>query len=129
MKRYDALIAPDPEEWQALDEEEQLDLVEVYHRRTRAPVPKSGARVHALFHVAVENQVALGDETPVKRTLQRLMAEGLDRHDAVHAVGSVLAGHMNDRLRGSESDPTEDPNTAYYAELEALTAAEWRRSG
>src|SRR5262249_22992459 len=107
----------------------QLQLVESYHRRTRAPVPKGGARIHALFHVVVENQVALGDKTPVKQTVQRLMAEGLDRHDAVHAVGSVLAGHMNDLLRGAEPNPTGDPNTAYYAQLEALTAHAWRRSG
>ena len=129
MNRYDPLLDPDPTEWQALDEEEQLQLVEAYHRRARAPVPEGGARAHALFHVVVENQIALGDEIPVRRTLERLMAEGLDRHDAVHAVASVLAGHMNDLLRGPEPDPTEDPNTAYYAQLEALTAETWRHSG
>jgi hypothetical protein len=42
-----------------------------------------------VFHVIVENQAAQGLETPVRRTLARLQAEGLSRHDAVHAVGSI----------------------------------------
>ena len=32
----------------------------------------------------MENQAAVGDETPVGRVLKRLQSEGLDRHDAVH---------------------------------------------
>jgi len=55
------------------------------------------------------------------------MAEGLDRHDAVHAIGAVLAGYLHDLLRQPESEP--DPNPGYYAELEQLTAESWRRSG
>jgi hypothetical protein len=31
----------------------------------------------------VENQAALGDEIPVRGTLERLMGEGLDRHAAI----------------------------------------------
>jgi hypothetical protein len=127
MDRYDPLLPPDPEQWQAIDEEERIELVEDYHRRARIRVPKSKA--HALIHVVVENQIALGDEIPVRRTLQRLMAEGLDRHDAIHAVGSVLAGHMNELMRSPESSASEDANRRYYAALERLTAEAWRRSG
>ncbi len=42
------------------------------------------------MHVVVENQIAMGDEIPVRDTLVRLMSEGLDRHDAVHAIATVL---------------------------------------
>jgi hypothetical protein len=42
-----------------------------------------------MAHVVVENQVALGEATSVPEALDRLINEGLDRHDAVHAVGSV----------------------------------------
>jgi hypothetical protein len=127
MARYDPLIPPDPEQWSALEEQEQIDLVADYHRhaRLRAPNPK----VHAVIHVVVERQFALGDETPVRRTVQRLMSEGLDRHEAIHAVGSVLAGHIHDLVRRGEVKADEDPNTAYYAALAALTAEEWLRSG
>jgi hypothetical protein len=127
MDRYDPLVPPDPEEWSSLGEGEQINLVEDYHRRARIRLPN--LTVHAVIHAVVESQIALGDEIPVKRTLERLMSEGLDRHDAIHAVGSVLAGHMYDILRGPEPQPGADPNTAYFAELEQMSAEEWGRSG
>jgi hypothetical protein len=124
---YDPLTAPDPEQWSALEEQEQLDLVTDYHRHAGLRAPN--AKVHAIIHVVIERQIALGDEIPVGRTVQRLMSEGLDRHEAIHAVGSVLAGHMNDLVRRGELKADEDPNTAYYAALAALTAEDWLRSG
>ena len=90
MERYDPLKAPDPKEWLSLDEQERIDLVQDYHRRARVELPN--ATGHAIAHVIVENQIALGDELAVERTLNRLVAEGLDRHDAIHAIGSVLVG-------------------------------------
>ena len=88
-------------------------------------------RLHAVTHAIVENQIALGDETPVARTLQRLMSEGLDRHQAIHAIGSVLLGFMNDLLKKADAhgEPAGDQNQAYYSELELLTADSWRKSG
>lgn len=81
-----------------------------------------------MFHVVVENQMALGDEIPVSSTVQRLMSEGLDRHDAVHAVGSVLTGLVYDIFQ-SPDVVGQDPNEPYFAALESLTAEEWLRSG
>jgi hypothetical protein len=72
-------------------------LVVDYHRRTRVKLPNQ--RLHAAIHVAVENQIAMGDELPVHGVLDRLQAEGLDRHDAIHAIGSALAEHMGICLR------------------------------
>ena len=126
MERYDPLEPPDPEEWTAMDELERIRLVEEYHQRARIRLPNAAA--HALFHAAVENQIALGDETPVKRTVERLMSEGLDRHDAIHAVSSALAGHIYDLLHQGDAAPQADPKPPYYAALEQLTAEEWRRS-
>jgi hypothetical protein len=122
---YDPLVAPDPEAWLALEEQERIDMVMDFHRRARIKLPK--ARVHATIHAVVENQIAEGDALPVRRTLERLMREGLDRHDAVHAIGGVLIGHMNDLMAAGGVEG--DPNVKYYAELERLTAAGWRRSG
>jgi len=124
MQRYDPFAAPDPQAWLALDEEERFTLVEDYHRRMRIRVPN--ARMHAVVHAIVETQIALGDETPARDTLQRLMREGLDRHDAIHAIGSVLVGYMSDLMKAPKSDA--DSNPRYFAELERLTAEEWRRS-
>ena len=124
MTRYDPQKAPDPDGWLRLDEAERIELVVQHHHHVGVRLPN--ARLHATIHVVVENQVALGEEIPVRRTLQRLQSEGLDRHDAVHAVGSVLAKHMYDLL--AEEPPAGDPNTRYWAELEALTAENWRHT-
>ena len=125
MQRYDPLEAPDPEEWLALDEQERVDLVWDYHRRARIRLPN--AKVHAVLHAIVEAQIALADETPARRTAQRLMDEGLDRHEAIHAIGLVLAEFMHDLLKEPLSDTS--PNVPYFAALERLTAEDWRRSG
>jgi len=121
--RYDPDRSPDPEWWLALDEHERMRLVEEYHRKARVRLPN--ARIHAAMHMIVENQVALGSEIPVAATLARLMKQGLDRHDALHAIGSVLAAHMHSLFQ-DELPPEEDPNVAYFAELAELTPQSWR---
>jgi hypothetical protein len=129
MKAYDPLKPPDREEWLSMDEQERLDLVESFHRRAGVRLPN--AKVHAVVHVIVENQIALGEEVPAGRTVQRLMSEGLNRHNALHAVGSVLIGHLNDLLAAPAAEIGTDPNPnpRYYNELERLTAKDWLASG
>jgi SEC-C motif-containing protein len=122
---YDPFTEPAPEQWLALDEQERIDLVLRYHRRAGIRPPRE--RLHAVVHVVVESQIA-DAELPVRRTAQRLMSEGLDRHEAVHAIGSVLAGHLNDLMREIDTKSDRDPNEDYFAELEALTAEGWLRS-
>ena len=121
MERYDPDKPIDPEEWMALDEGEREYLVKQYHRKKRIKMPN--LRMHAMFHAVVENQIALGDEIPTEKTLARLMREGLSRHDAVHAIGSVVASHMFNLIK---HDPTgKDSNEDYYRQLEELTAEGW----
>jgi hypothetical protein len=120
--KYDPRRRIDPDRWLAHSEAERIEAATSYHRMRALGGPNLVA--HATFHVVVENQVALGAATPVQATLARLMDEGLDRHDAVHAIGSVLASHVYDLLKAPEE--RTDPNTAYYAELNKLTAATWR---
>jgi len=73
----------------------------------------------------VENQIALGDEIPVKAKLLSLMREGLDRHEALHAIGSVLAEHIYNLLSHEASQ--DDINVRYHQALEVLTAESWRQ--
>jgi len=125
MQTYDPDLGPSTAEWLATDEAERIALVESYHRRRRIRVPP--LTLHATIHVVVENQIALG-EVVVIDALARLRAEGLTRHDAVHAVGMVLAGHIYELLK-SPPTQTSDPNPPYLDRLRRLTAAEWLRSG
>jgi hypothetical protein len=125
MDHYDPLNAPDAEQWLALDESERLALVRRFHLRARVRVPN--LTVHAGIHAVVENQIALGDETPVARTVLRLMAEGLDRHQAIHAIGAAFFGVIHDMAKRAATNA--DPTKRYYAELEQLSAERWRQSG
>lgn len=116
MDTYNPNQAPDPDEWNALDEGERMLLVKQDHKRKRIRLPNETA--HATFHVVVENQVAMGEEMNVARTLQRLMSAGLDRHDAIHAIGFVLADHMRNLMSGAASTFNE---IQYASDLDALT--------
>lgn len=124
MTRYDPDKPPDPDTWFRLDEAERINLAEQYHRRARVRLPN--VRLHATLHVIVENQVALGHELPVRKTLDRLQAEGLTRHDAIHAIGSVLTNQVYHLMKG-DAQP-DNPNAQYWADLEQLSAEEWRRA-
>jgi hypothetical protein len=124
-----ALFQYDPHEhinsdaWVALDESERMQLVRRYHRRQRIRLPNE--TIHAAVHVIVENQVALGDAFPAKAALLRLMKEGLDRHEAIHAIGSVLSEKIFVVM--SEQEPGGDINSDYMENLKSLTAESWRK--
>ncbi len=51
----------------------------------------------------------------------------LDRHDAIHAVGSVLVNFMHELLDDGEAAP--NANETFYEELKKLTATEWLKGG
>ena len=68
-------------------------------------------------------------EPIVVATLTRLQNEGLSRHDAVHAIGSVLAEHIYELLKGEPGSAGGDPNAAYAEGLKKLTAAAWQNAG
>ena len=120
VMQYDPLKAPDPETWLELDEQERMAMVESCHYSLGIELPNS--TVHAVIHTVVENQLAM-DDAPVQEAFNRLLAEGLDRHDALHAVGSVLAELMLKAIHKPEE--VEDPQEVYYRELAKLTAASW----
>ena len=121
MEEYDPDRDPEAEEWLDLDEQERMILVEDYHRRHRVRVLNLEA--HAVVHTIVENQLALAEPVVVE-TFARLGREGLDRHDAIHAIGSVLAGQIHSLLAGEQS--SSEPNEQYHEALQKLSAAKWR---
>lgn len=120
--QYDPYQHLDSEAWQELDESERIESVRQYHRQNRIRLPNE--TLHATAHVIVENQVALGDSFPARAVLLRLMEEGLDRHEAVHAIGLVLSEQLFAALR-EEGDA--DINKQYVEKLNSLTAESWRK--
>jgi hypothetical protein len=122
--RYDPETEPAADVWNAIDEAERSLIVQAWHEAAGVSVPKM--RLHATLHTIVENQIAMGNETPVAQAIRRLMDEGLSRHDALHAVGDVMMQSMMSAMR----DPTAtSAEPAYYQALTKLTAASWLASG
>ncbi len=98
--------------------------MEEYHEAADIQLPNP--LLHAAIHATVETQVAMGDELPVRRTLTRLIDEGLDRHEAIHAIGSVLAERFLAIMKET-GEKGEDLNPVYFAALDRLSAMRWRK--
>ena len=122
MDSYDPETSPSSADWLRTDEGERIDLALSYHRRKKIRLPNP--RLHAVIHVVVENQLALGEEIVVE-TLARLQREGLSRHDALHAIGSVLAADLYTVMQ-ENSEATGDVYRRYLERLQKLTAKDWR---
>jgi hypothetical protein len=120
--QYDPDQHVDADTWLKFDESERIEAVKQYHRRAQVRLPNE--RLHAVTHVIVENQVALGEAYPVQSVLFRLMEEGLDRHDAIHAIGYVLAERLFAGL--TKNSQPADLNSEYLEKLNRLTAASWK---
>lgn len=125
MATYDPEKDLQAEKWLAMGEVKRVAAVETYHRRQRIRLPRE--TLHATIHTVVENQVALG-EGAVVETLARLRSEGLTRHEAVHAIGTVLAEQIFRALK-RDSGAQSDLSGSYLDRVRRLTADEWRRSG
>ena len=64
IPKYDPMLDFDPELWGALDEDQRLEMVIEYHREARIDLPDN--HTHALLHVIIENQNALGGRDPCR---------------------------------------------------------------
>lgn len=123
MKHYNPLQDPDPQEWLSLDEQERIGLIKKFHKKAKIRMPNVTA--HSAMHAMIENHIARGDELP-NRKLRQLMDEGLDRHDAIHAMAWILSLQI---YRAMKSGGSSNWFKSYLASLEDLTAENWLRSG
>jgi len=122
MNSYDPDVSPVPADWLQTDEGDRIQLVVAYHEREIIELPDS--QLHAVVHVIVENQLALGEDVVVN-TLARLQTEGLSRHDALHAIGSILAENLYELMHDGPGK-TDEPYRRYLERLHQLTASSWR---
>jgi len=120
---YDPTLGPEPRRWLEIDQFEALLAVESYHLQKRLRRRSHGLRAHAVIHASVENQLAEDDPPAAGKALLRLIAQGLDRHEAVHAIGSVLAEQLGRAVQADSFD-----HRGYAAALGLLTAEVWLRN-
>jgi len=122
--KYDPLVPPDPEEWLKLDESEKIFIIQKYHED--AGIEIEGMDMHAILHQIVENQLA--QELPdVEEAMERLQFQGLDRHEAIHAISTVLLNFFWELIQEGKDLNGLDPNEAYFRELRKLTKKSWYR--
>ena len=119
---YNPSRGPDPKRWLWLPDDVRLDEVMAYHKKSRVKLPN--AHLHVLMHVVLENQLAEGHEAAT-HALHRLLSQGLDRHEAIHAIAWVFAQQIHGVLQGSSP---EFDREAYVQALETLSAESWKRS-
>ncbi len=121
MFLYSPVHEPDYRVWLACPEQDRLDSVIAYHQRLG--LSDMEVRRHSLIHVVVENQLA-EEVAAVAAKLDELMAGGLDRHEAIHAIGSVVMELIYRTMGRHDIKP--DAAIDYDNALSALTVASWR---
>ena len=123
MESYNPENTVNSDEWLALDEGVRLQLIEDYHNTLNLPMETAALKMHCMLHVTVENQLAEAEYPIIQQTLDKLTRQGLDRHDALHAIASILCNGLFDAMRGAES---EFSIKNYRRKLEKLTAKRWK---
>ncbi|MFH1809069.1 MAG: DUF1841 family protein [Pseudomonadota bacterium] len=121
-KAYDADRGPDVGLWLALNQADMIAAVEYFHLRQHLRRRSEALRSHAVLHMAIETQVAEGQPPEAQQALRRLQKQGVDRHEAIHALGSVLSSHLGKALQTDRFD-----DEAYAGALAVMDATTWRR--
>lgn len=120
---YNPEVVPDPAEWLSLPELERIRLVQNYHVANKEKAPS--LKAHAAMHVVVENQLASG-YGPSMRAMARLQAEGVTRHNAVHAIASVIAEFIYELRHEQTQEQRASFQSRMGDAIEQLKAEDWR---
>ena len=121
MQEYNPSNSIDADEWLEVDELMRSELVRKFHRGLDKPLPEDSLPGHALIHVIVENQIATNIEL-VPETIAKLVRQGLDRHEAVHAIGALISAQMFNLAQGNIE---KFCTVKYKRQLKKLTAKRW----
>jgi hypothetical protein len=122
---YDPSTQPESSTWLSWPESERLRLAVNFHSVHR--LKARNGKAHAAMHVVVENQIASGFG-PTVRAMARLQQQGLTRHDALHAVGSVVAEHLHQMMSAEPAADAEPVQRRLNHAIEQLDAPTWLRS-
>lgn len=121
MEKYNPFKSIDPAEWLELDEAERIVLVRGFHENLEDEMPDDALSFHSSVHVIVENQLAIGVEL-IPETIAKLTRQGLNRHEAIHAIGAIVSEDIFDMVKGNvqEFSPKK-----YRRKLEKISAKRW----
>ena len=121
MEKYDPTNSINAPEWLELEEAEQIELVRDFHSELNLDMPIEALTMHSSIHVIVENQLAMRVDL-IPETIAKLTRQGLDRHEAIHAIGAIISEDIFDVIRGNieEFSPAK-----YRRKLEKITAKRW----
>jgi len=121
---YPRLDPGDPDERRLLIEGEHPE----YHAALADPafdgeIDGVNPRLHTAIHEVVATQLWEDDPPEAWRAAKRLHDAGVDRHDVLHQLGSVVTHHLHGALTNRQAvDPT-----AYRQALDALRPPSSRR--
>lgn len=119
----------DPATWLAMDEQERHMRLIAFHLNMpedEPHPPMENVRMHAVAHCIVENQLAEG-MTETVENLERLMASGVTRHHAIHALGEVIMGKVFQMLNGFTGEESSDDDVfeGVAREMDQIEAHRW----
>lgn len=125
MNTYNPLVEPNKEEWLALSECDRIDSVKEFHENSNDDEfeEEAALSIHSTLHVIVENQLAMGVAL-ISETIAKLTRQGLDRHEAIHAIGAIISEDIFDVMRGEK---TEFSPIRYRKKLDKITAKRWKK--
>jgi hypothetical protein len=113
------------ENWLALDEALRIKLVHDFHSGLDLDMAEDALQVHSTIHVIVENQLAMGVDL-IPKTVAKLIRQGLNRHETIHAIGAIISEDIFDIMKGNTE---EFSPKKYRRKLEKLTAKRWLKGG
>jgi len=122
MKKYHASQTPGSDEWLELDESTRIDLVQHHHKTAGIDFQKGAEELHAMIHVVVENQIAMGIDA-VSAAISKLLRQGLSRHEAIHAIGAIISEDIFEIVNSKQ----EFNKSRYRRRLDKLTAKRWKK--
>jgi len=125
LDTYNPLVEPNKDKWLASSEFDRVDSVREFHENSEDDeFEEDGAlSIHSTLHVIVENQLAMGVDL-IPETVAKLTRQGLDRHEAIHAIGAVISKDIFDIVSGEK---TEFSPKKYRKKLDKITAKRWKK--
>ena len=82
---------------------EYYDLWERLDEVSDEEIERDGTNpiLHVMFHQIVENQIATNEPPETAKTMERLLQQGKDRHEAVHEIANVAASGIYEILKSN----------------------------